>query len=107
MRRLCDEHGALYISDEVICGLGGWVTGSAAGVRHRARHVTSAKAVTSGYVPLGGVIVGGKALGMLETNSAWKLLTASPTRAITLPAQPPGLYRGDRRGRPARPGGAR
>ena len=29
--------------------------------------------MTSGYVPLGGVIVGGKALGMLETNSAWKL----------------------------------
>ena len=29
--------------------------------------------MTSGYVPLGGVIVGGKALGMLETNSVWKL----------------------------------
>ena len=74
VRRLCDEHGALYISDEVICGfgrLGHWFGCQAFDIEPDI--VTFAKAVTSGYVPLGGVIVGGKALGMLETNSAWKL----------------------------------
>ncbi len=74
IRRLCSEHGALYISDEVICGfgrLGRWFGAQHFGIEPDM--VTFAKAVTSGYVPLSGVIVGDKALGMLENNPEWKL----------------------------------
>ena len=74
IRRLCSEHGALYISDEVICGfgrLGHWFGAQHYGIEPDM--VTFAKAVTSGYVPLSGVIIGDKALGMLETNPEWKL----------------------------------
>jgi putrescine aminotransferase len=58
VRRLCDEHGALLISDEVICGfgrLGTWWGSQHYGVRPDLS--TFAKAVTSGYQPLGGVVV--------------------------------------------------
>ena len=74
VRRILEERDILFISDEVICGfgrLGRWFGCQAFDVEPDM--VTFAKAVTSGYVPLGGVIVGGKALGMLETNSEWKL----------------------------------
>lgn len=74
VRRLCTEHGALYISDEVICGfgrLGHWFGAQFYGVQPDM--VTFAKAVTSGYVPLSGVIVGGGVVDMLETNPEWKL----------------------------------
>lgn len=58
LRELCDTHGAYLISDEVICAfgrLGGWFSASRYGVRPDI--VTFAKAVTSGYVPLGGVLL--------------------------------------------------
>ena len=58
VRRLCDEHGALLICDEVICGfgrLGTWWGSQHYGVRPDL--TTFAKAVTSGYQPLGGVVV--------------------------------------------------
>jgi putrescine---pyruvate transaminase len=59
LRRLCDDHGAFLILDEVICAfgrLGHWF-----GAEHyavRPDMITFAKGVTSGYVPLGGVVVG-------------------------------------------------
>ena len=59
MRRLCDEHGAFLILDEVICGfgrLGTWWAAQHYGVEPDL--VTFAKAVTSGYLPVGGVLVG-------------------------------------------------
>ena len=74
IRRLCTEHGALYISDEVICGfgrLGTWFGAQHYGVEPDM--VTFAKAVTSGYVPLGGVICSDRVVDMLETNPDWKL----------------------------------
>ena len=58
VRTLCDEHGALLILDEVICGfgrLGTWWGAQHYGVRPDL--TTFAKAVTSGYQPLGGVVV--------------------------------------------------
>jgi putrescine---pyruvate transaminase len=58
VRALCDEHGALLICDEVICGfgrLGTWWGSQHYGVRPDLS--TFAKAVTSGYQPLGGVVV--------------------------------------------------
>jgi putrescine---pyruvate transaminase len=58
LRQLCDEHGALLILDEVITGfgrLGAWWGADRYGVRPDL--VTFAKGVTSGYQPLGGVVV--------------------------------------------------
>jgi putrescine---pyruvate transaminase len=58
IRALCDEHGALLILDEVITGfgrLGHWWGAERYGVVPDL--TTFAKAATSGYQPLGGVLV--------------------------------------------------
>jgi adenosylmethionine-8-amino-7-oxononanoate aminotransferase len=58
LRRLCDQHGALLIFDEVICGFGRtgeWFGAQTFGVTPDL--ITFAKAVTSGYQPLSGVIL--------------------------------------------------
>jgi putrescine---pyruvate transaminase len=59
---VCAEHGVLFIADEVICGfgrLGAWF-----GVQRwqglRPDLITFAKGVTSGYLPVGGVIASGE-----------------------------------------------
>lgn len=59
IQRICDTYGILLISDEVICGFGR--TGHWFGCERfgsRPDLMTFAKGVTSGYVPLGGVLVG-------------------------------------------------
>jgi putrescine aminotransferase len=59
IQRIVDQYGILLISDEVICAfgrLGHWFAYEKFG--YRPDLVTFAKAVTSGYVPLGGVMVG-------------------------------------------------
>ncbi len=74
LRRLADQHGAYLIFDEVICGfgrLGHWWGANRYGVRPDL--VTFAKAITSGYVPLGGVLVGEAVRGPLEADDAWML----------------------------------
>lgn len=58
IQRICDAYGILLIADEVICGfgrLGTWFGSQYYGIRPD--FITFAKAVTSGYFPLGGVIV--------------------------------------------------
>ncbi len=57
-RRLCDQHGALMIADEVITGFGrtgNWFGSQTFGVVPDM--ITFAKGATSGYQPLSGVIV--------------------------------------------------
>ncbi|MEW5769418.1 MAG: aspartate aminotransferase family protein [Pseudomonadota bacterium] len=59
IQRICDKYGILLICDEVICGfgrLGTWFGSELMGARPDL--MTFAKGVTSGYVPLGGVVVG-------------------------------------------------
>ena len=59
IQRICDRHGILLVSDEVICGFGR--TGSWFGSEHygtRPDLMTMAKALSSGYLPIGGVMVG-------------------------------------------------
>jgi putrescine---pyruvate transaminase len=59
IQRICDRHCILLISDEVICGFGR--TGQWWGCETFGTTpdlMTFAKGVTSGYVPLGGVMVG-------------------------------------------------
>ena len=69
LRRLCDQHGAWLIFDEVICGfgrLGTWWGSQRYGVRPDL--TTFAKAVTSGYQPLGGVLVAPSVRDVLEAD---------------------------------------
>jgi len=59
IQRICDKYGILLVSDEVICGFGR--TGHWFGCETFSFSpdlMTFAKGVTSGYVPLGGVMVG-------------------------------------------------
>lgn len=58
---VCREHGILFVADEVICGfgrLGHWFGAGRWGLRPDM--ITFAKGVTSGYLPLGGVIASGE-----------------------------------------------
>ena len=66
-RRLCDQHGALLIFDEVICGFGRTGQWFGAQTYDVAPDMMSfAKGVTSGYLPLGGVIVSRRVCENLE-----------------------------------------
>ena len=59
IQRICDRHGILLVSDEVITGFGrtgNWFGCETLGSRPDL--MTFAKGVTSGYLPLGGVMVG-------------------------------------------------
>ena len=74
LRELCDESGALLIFDEVITGfgrLGSWFGTHHYGVTPDV--MTFAKAVTSGYLPLGGVVVGPRLRGWLEADPGYLL----------------------------------
>ncbi len=76
VRRLCDQHGAYLVFDEVITGygrLGSWFAAHHYGVRPD--FVTFAKAVTSGYQPLGGVFVGPAPRAALEGDPDFFLRT--------------------------------
>ena len=74
LRALCDEHGAYLVLDEVICGFGRLVAWS--GGEHYGVHAdltTFAKGVTSGYIPLGGVLL---------APSVHEPLSADPTTML-------------------------
>ena len=69
LRKLCDQHGAYLVFDEVITGfgrLGSWFAAHHYGVEPDL--ATFAKGVTSGYVPLGGVFIGPQPAAALESN---------------------------------------
>ena len=74
LRALCDEHGAFLIFDEVITGfgrLGTWFAAQHYGVQPDL--ITFAKASSSGYVPLGGVVVGPAVTDALMANEGFAL----------------------------------
>jgi adenosylmethionine-8-amino-7-oxononanoate aminotransferase len=74
LRRLCDQHGAYLIFDEVICAfgrLGEWFGAHHFGVVPDL--VTFAKGVSSGYVPLGGVALGPSVHEPLEADATYVL----------------------------------
>src|SRR5437588_690373 len=59
VREICDRHGVLLISDEVICSwgrLGHWFGSERYG--YQPDMITTAKGITSAYAPLGAVIAG-------------------------------------------------
>lgn len=58
VRKICNEHEILFIADEVICGFGR--TGTNFGMENfgvTPDIITMAKGITSGYAPLGGMII--------------------------------------------------
>ncbi len=66
VQRICDEYGILLISDEVITGfgrMGEWFGSDYYGTKPDL--MPFAKGVTSGYLPLGGVIVGDRVADVL------------------------------------------
>jgi putrescine aminotransferase len=59
IQRICERYGILLVSDEVICGFGRtgeWFGSQRLGFKPDL--MTFAKGITSGYIPLGGVLVG-------------------------------------------------
>jgi adenosylmethionine-8-amino-7-oxononanoate aminotransferase len=58
VREICDRHGVLLVSDEVICAFGrlGYYFG-AQRYGYQPDIITFAKGVTSGYAPMGGMLV--------------------------------------------------
>jgi len=78
MREICDKYGILLISDEVMSGFGR--TGKWFAVDNwdvKPDMITFAKGVTSGYAPLGGVIVSDEIARYFDNNKLWCGLTYS------------------------------
>ncbi len=82
MREVCDRYGILLISDEVISGFGR--TGDWSGARHwgvKPDMMTVAKGITSGYFPVGGVLVSGEMAETFESaddmGAIWSGVTYS------------------------------
>jgi putrescine---pyruvate transaminase len=66
IQRICDQYGILLVSDEVITGFGRtgrWFGCETMGTKPDL--MTFAKGVTSGYIPLGGVMVGDRVAKVL------------------------------------------
>jgi len=70
LREICDQYGMLLISDEVMSGFGR--TGEWFGVDHypdaQPDIMAMAKGITSGYVPLGGVVVSEEIAGYFDDH---------------------------------------
>ncbi|MEC7923946.1 MAG: aminotransferase class III-fold pyridoxal phosphate-dependent enzyme [Actinomycetota bacterium] len=69
LRRLCDDNGALLVFDEVITGFGrtgNWFAADTYGVTPDL--ITFAKGVTSGYQPMGGVLISRSICDLLEAD---------------------------------------
>ncbi len=78
LRALCDKYGILLIDDEVMSGFGR--TGKWVATQHyriKPDIVTSAKGLTSGYMPLGAVVVSKAIADYFETHMLWAGLTYS------------------------------
>jgi adenosylmethionine-8-amino-7-oxononanoate aminotransferase len=70
VRGICDRHGILLIADEVVTGFGR--TGEWSGSRLwkvKPDFMTIAKAITSGYFPLGATLIGEKVAEVFEADT--------------------------------------
>lgn len=78
IREICDRYGVLLVSDEVMSGFGR--TGKWFAVDHWGvvpDMITMAKGITSGYVPLGAVLVSEPIARHFEEQTLWGGLTYS------------------------------
>ncbi len=67
IQRICNEHNILLVADEVICGFGrtgGWFGSDTLDIKPDLMAI--AKGLSSGYLPIGGVIVSDKVAQGLE-----------------------------------------
>ena len=71
VREICDKHGVLLVSDEVICAFGrlGYYFGSQR-YGYQPDIITFAKGVTSGYSPLGGMMVSDRLMEPFTAGTA-------------------------------------
>ena len=71
VREICDQYGVLLVSDEVICAFGrlGHYFGSQR-YGYQPDIITFAKGVTSGYAPLGGMMVSDRLMEPFSAGSA-------------------------------------
>ncbi len=70
MREVCDRHGILMISDEVITGFGR--LGDCTGARHwgvKPDMMSTAKGITSGYFPVGAALLNDKVAEVFEKDT--------------------------------------
>ena len=73
VREICDRHGILLISDEVITAFGR--TGDWSGARHwgvKPDMMTTAKAITNGYFPFGAVLIAEGVADVFEGDMSGK-----------------------------------
>jgi len=74
VREVCDRHGILLITDEVITAFGR--TGAWSGARLwgiQPDMMATAKAITNGYFPMGAAMIGDKMVDVFEGNGAAKI----------------------------------
>ncbi len=71
VREICDRYGVILVSDEVICAFGrlGYYFGSQR-YGYQPDIITFAKGVTSGYAPLGGMLVSDRLMEPFSTGTA-------------------------------------
>jgi adenosylmethionine-8-amino-7-oxononanoate aminotransferase len=71
VREICDKYGVLLVSDEVICAFGrlGYYFGSER-YGYQPDIITFAKGVTSGYAPLGGMMVSDRLMEPFSEGSS-------------------------------------
>ncbi len=78
LRALCDKYSILLIDDKVMSGFGrtgAWLATQHYGIKPDI--VTCAKGLTSGYMPLGAVVVSKEIADYFETQMLWAGLTYS------------------------------
>ncbi|MFT4716531.1 MAG: adenosylmethionine-8-amino-7-oxononanoate aminotransferase [Paracoccaceae bacterium] len=88
IREICNRHGILLISDEVITAFGR--TGDWSGARHwgvQPDMMATAKAITSGYFPFGAAMIGGNVAEVFESDTSG---SASIGHGYTYSAHPVG-----------------
>jgi adenosylmethionine-8-amino-7-oxononanoate aminotransferase len=71
VREICDRHGVLLVSDEVICAFGrlGYYFGSER-YGYQPDIITFAKGITSGYSPMGGMVVSDRLMEPFTQDTA-------------------------------------
>ena len=70
MKEVCDRHGALFILDEVMCGMGRTGTLHAWEQEDVVPHLqTVAKGLGAGYMPIGALLVGKQVVDVLSKGS--------------------------------------
>ena len=78
VREICDRHGILFIADEVMSGFGR--TGKWFGIENHdviPDMIATAKGLTSGYLPMGALIVSDNIAAQYDDNVLWLGLTYS------------------------------